>query len=48
MRENTFKVVDNRANISEEGIMKKNETQRQHMYKLEANEDNTDVCNACF
>ena len=46
--EDKFKAVHSGTNIGEEGIRKRNETLRQHISKLEINEDNSDTVNLYF
>lgn len=41
--ENKFRATHSGTNISEDCLRKRNETLRQHMYKLEENEDYTDT-----
>ena len=48
MCESKFKDVHRGANIGEEGIRKRNETLRQHIFKLGVNDDNADCVNLYF
>jgi len=46
--ENNFRAVHSGANIGEAGMRKRNEILEQNRYKLEINNDNSDVCNLFF
>lgn len=43
-----FKSVHSGVNLGEEGVRKRNETLRRHVYKIEVNENYSDSCNLYF